>query len=662
MEMYARLFSIRVNRSGTKDEVDQNIAELLKMAHRDKYIDYRDIIYYTLAQMESERGNFDAAQKYLAKSAEFNTTNRTLKNKTWLQLAELSFHQKKYVIASNCYDSIDLNDPVLHDIESITSKKILLTIIKTQVEIIERQDSLQKIAAMPEDERKEFVRKLTRKLRKEQGLKEEPGVIIPIADKNQSAQTDLFTTAPAKGEWYFYNATLRTKGYSEFKSKWGNRANADNWRRSAGISIAQTGKPITGTDSLSQTGAVQQTGEISFDALYDQLPLTEALLKISNDSISNSLFILGKLLSEELEDCSSAIQTFEELRARFPQYEKMNEVLFKLYYCYGKSGQPDKAAGIKKSMEEKFPGSPLTSIVVTGKDPGNKKNNPEATKAYEQVYDLFIEGDFKKAIAEKEKADAQFGENYWTPQLMYIETVYYIKQNQDEKAYETLGKIIRNFPGTPIAEKAITLSQVLSRRKQIEEELTNLQIERPKEVAPPKTADTIATKTIVKANPDTVTVQPKQQVAPPVVPNPVIPTVDSTKNIQPASAFVFKPADKYSAMVLLNKVDMVWANETKNAFNIYNRNKYYNKQFNLSVADINGEYRVLLIGTFDNAQAALEYMQDAKKLSATQIIPWLKSDKYSFSIISAENFELLKSMKDVNSYQQFIEKSLPGKF
>lgn len=663
MEMYARLHSIRANKNGNKDNVDQNIAELLKMAGRDRYSEYRDIIYYTLAQMEAERGNLEAAQGYLAKSTAFNTSNPALKNKAWLQFAELAFSQKKYVIAHNCYDSIDLNDPALRDVESITYRKNLLAIISSQIQIIERQDSLQKIAALPEEERKDLVRKITRKLRKEQGLKEEPATLIPIGDKNQvQQQTDLFTNTSAKGEWYFYNATLRTKGFTEFKAKWGNRANADNWRRSAGISMAQNNKPVTVIDSLARTGVPQENGEINFDALYEKLPLTKELLKISNDSVSAALYLLGNMLSDELEDCSSTIQTYEELRNRFPDHEKMSEVLFKLYYCYTKSGQLDKAAAIKKLMSDKYADNPLTAIVLTGKDPRDKTKNPDATKAYEHIYNLFIEGDFTKAIEEKAKADDQFGTNYWTPQLLYIETVYYIKQKQDDKAYETLGNIIRTFPGTPIAEKAITLSQVLSRRKEIEDELSKLNVERPKEAAPVK-MDTLVTKTAVK--PDTAIVQSKQQaIAPPVIPPvAIVPKKDSVKLVETSALpYVFNPADNYAAMVILNKVDMVWANETKNAFNLYNRNKYYNRQFDLNVIVINGEYKALLVGAFENAQTALDYMHEAKKVSASQIIPWLTSEKYSFSIISTGNLELLKSLQDVNSYKQFIEKSLPGKF
>ena len=34
-----------------------------------------------------------------------------------------------------------------------------------------------------------------------------------------------------KGDWYFYNTSVKSKGFNEFKRVWGKRQNVDNWRR-----------------------------------------------------------------------------------------------------------------------------------------------------------------------------------------------------------------------------------------------------------------------------------------------------------------------------------------------------------------------------------------------------------------------------------------------
>ena len=662
MEIYARLNSIRIDTSGGKNYIEKNIAELLKMAKRDRYIDYRDVIYYTIAQIEMERNNLDPAIAYLKKSTENNTTDPSLKNKAFLQMAEMAFTLKKYRQSRSLYDSIDLNDPGLKNPREVNERKHFLINLVAQLDIVQRQDSLQKIAAMPEEERKNYVKGVVRRLRKEKGLKEDAessSAILVAIGQQANDQEDLFTNT--KGEWYFYNASLKSKGASEFKSKWGNRGNVDNWRRAAGMSF----QPIV-TKTVPDRPGNQPIGdevqappeEISFDALYGHLPLTEKQLKLSNDSLSEALYKLGKSFANDLEDCPSSIRANEEIVNHFPAFNKIEEVLFTLYYCYNKSGETVKAQQAKKQMEQKYAGSRLTTIVSTGKDPGSKLNE-EATKAFQNVYDLFIEGNFTKAIADKKIADSIYGSNYWTPQLMYIEAVYYIKQRQDVKATEILNVIIAHDPGSAMAVKAGTMLDVLSRRQKIEDELNGLNVTRVEEKRIP--VDTTTKIDTVAYTPLPQKEKPKAEVKVADA-KPVVKTADTVVNKPIISAYAFKPDDKYYAAVILTKVDMVWVNETKNAFNIYNRGKYYNKQFEYTVTPLNAEYKFLLIGSFDNAQAAAEYVQSVKPVSNSQIVPWLATDKYSFTIISAANLEILKTQQDIGLYKQFIEKNIPGKF
>jgi hypothetical protein len=115
-------------------------------------------------------------------------------------------------------------------------------------------------------------------------------------------------------------------------------------------------------------------------------------------------------------------------------------------------------------------------------------------------------------------------------------------------------------------------------------------------------------------------------------------------------------------MIILNKVDVVFGNETKNAFARYNSEKYYNKTFEISSVPLDADNKLVLIKPFENAQAAIDYIKDAKPKAATEIIPWLKADKYSFSIISDQNLEVLKANPDLTAYKLFLEQNLPGKF
>ena len=202
---------------------------------------------------------------------------------------------------------------------------------------------------------------------------------------------------------------------------------------------------------------------------------------------------------------------------------------------------------------------------------------------------------------------------------------------------------------------------VLGRRQKIENELSGMNVQRVEDKRQP-IVDTVVQKDTVAFIPLPQKEKPKDVVKIADNKPAVVKTTDTVANKPIITSYTFKPDDKYYAAVLLTKVDMVWVNETKNAFNIYNRGKFYNRQFEYSVNQVTPDYKVLLIGNFDNAQAAADYVQAVKPVSTSQIVPWLSADKYSFTIISAANLEILKIQQDIGLYKQFIEKNIPGKF
>ncbi|HVF97702.1 MAG TPA: hypothetical protein VM871_10285, partial [Flavisolibacter sp.] len=294
MEVYGRLNLVRISKEGGENAIDKNVAELLKMARRDKYEDYRDIIYYMAAQMEMERKNIAGAQDLLMKGAKYNNGNQASRSKAFLQLADVSFEQKKYFQAGAFYDSIQLSDLSQADVQRVESRKPPLRTIVENSAVVTRQDSLQRIASLPKQEQEEYIKKLVKRLRKEQGLKEEArptaGNQFPVAGQ----PVELFAST-GKGEWYFYNTTSRTQGANEFKQVWGKRPNADNWRRFAVVSQQQNRGTINPNDPRNPLvlATDAQPVELTVEALTASLPTTQEATKVSNDSIRAALMTLG---------------------------------------------------------------------------------------------------------------------------------------------------------------------------------------------------------------------------------------------------------------------------------------------------------------------------------------------------------------------------------
>jgi hypothetical protein len=70
----------------------------------------------------------------------------------------------------------------------------------------------------------------------------------------------------------------------------------------------------------------------------------------------------------------------------------------------------------------------------------------------------------------------------------------------------------------------------------------------------------------------------------------------------------------------------------------------------------------MLVRGFPNAQGAIDWTQKAKRVAPNEIVPWLKSGKYWFTIMTDNNLEVLSNKKDLSEYNKFLEQNLPGKF
>jgi hypothetical protein len=288
------------------------------------------------------------------------------------------------------------------------------------------------------------------------------------------------------------------------------------------------------------------------------------------------------------------------------------------------------------------------------------------TKRYDSIYNLFIEGNFDEALAQKKAADSLYSSNYWTPQLLYIQSVYYIRQRMDDSAKKTLQNIITLYPSSPLAAKAKTMIDVLGRRKQIEDYLTKLQIKRPDDsTATNNQQPTINNQPVPQQQ---VTVNQNQK--PPITPappanNPNAGKKDSTqsKPLVPVK-YAYSPdtSGAHLVAIVLDKVDPVYITEAKNAFNRYNKQTYYNKVIDINNVPISNDITLVVMNNFESAKVAYDYVDKTRKIAAGEIIPWMPAGKFSFIIITVQNLEVLKNAKDINAYKQFLAQTFPGKF
>jgi hypothetical protein len=218
------------------------------------------------------------------------------------------------------------------------------------------------------------------------------------------------------------------------------------------------------------------------------------------------------------------------------------------------------------------------------------------------------------------------------------------------------------YPSSPMAGKAQTMIDVLSRRHEIESYLTSLQITRPAEDSTSIT-DTLAQKPVVVNQPPPPV--PVADVQPPLVTTKVEAkrdTIQTKPLLVPTLSYTFDPSQPHSVVIVMDKVDGVYVSESKNAFNRYNKEKFYNKVIDITNVTLDDSTKLVVMSSFENAAAGLDYLEKTRKVAAREIVPWLPAGKYYFILISLPNLEILKTAKDIQQYRKFLLQSFPGKF
>jgi tetratricopeptide (TPR) repeat protein len=686
MDIYANLNQAKMLRNHDPAEIDKSIAKLLQMSRKDKFEPYRDIIFYSAAQLAMIKPDTAAAVFLYKKSTFYNTDNIPFKNKAFLTLAKIHYKQKKYKDAYRFYDSLQLADTSLGDVAEIQRRKNALAIIVANIDIIRREDSLQMIAAMSPADRSAFLKKLSKKLMKEKGIKENDSLYSnPAANyfNTKNASTDIFGNVTAtNGDWYFDNTTLKAQGLNDFKRVWGKRDNVDNWRRSSATNgnanslAGALGNPDVADSSTLAGGdanadplsapslklpSIPVQSDLSVNGLLSNVPDTKEKMSVSNKKLSKSLFQLGKDYQSLLEDYGAAIETYERSLQRFPDSLYAGELYLNLSYCYRKLGDLAKADYYKNLLLHKFEKSKYTLLALHPESMDPSKKDTAATNRYEKIYNLFIEGNFEEATKEKQQADSIYGQNYWSPQLLYIESIYYVRKRDDSTATKILHEIVSQYPKSPLKAKALTMIDVLKRRSSIEKYLTDLKVERMKEDSQIIVYDDAK----IIRNLPADTSNRIRLVAPqtsPVSPGKVV--IDPSKKPPPVVknlTFTFDPLSTQNIIMVLTKVDPVYSSEAKNALTRYNKENFYATPIVVTKDTLDKDRTLLVFSEFETADAAMKYLIKVKH-DAPSEISWLPPTKYSFYIISAGNLELLKENKKLQSYIDLLNKKYPGKF
>ena len=143
------------NYDGSESNRNTITRQLNKMLNDKKNEDYRDQIYYAFSEIARIDEDEDLQMDYLAKSVAASTNNNYQKTFSSLALADLYFENNEYREAQHYYDTAMMVIPKNYpNYEDLQKKSNVLKDLVNKLDEIDLQDSLLRIANLPEGQRK----------------------------------------------------------------------------------------------------------------------------------------------------------------------------------------------------------------------------------------------------------------------------------------------------------------------------------------------------------------------------------------------------------------------------------------------------------------------------------------------------------------------------
>ena len=448
---YQMVFYSKINRALSASSKDRGALkeELIDLAKDEKYIEFRDQIYYALANIELQDYHKEEGVDYLEQSAASPPSNPKQKAKTFKTLADVYFEDKEYVFAQKYYDStllaLDAKNPDFNDIKERNES---LTRLVSYINTIELKDSMLMLGSLTEKQRRDKIEEILYKEKIERIEEERVNNIDQGGDNAPTVMQQ--TTLGEKGSFWIYNETTKASGIKSFKAVWGNTVLEDNWRRSnKSQSLASEVADVNNSPIVSDN---------EIDAFLKQVPVSEEEIKTANISILNANYLSGLIYTNILKNNSEAIKSFKDNKKRFHPDPKITPSLYQLYIIYQNLNQRDDEISVKNFILENYPKSKEAKIIL---DPNYasklQKGKGEFEKSYEEAYNLVELKSYSASLA-KINALLKEEENPYQCQLLYLKSKVLSDLDKKTELDSALQKLVDNCSNTPlgdIAEKAL---------------------------------------------------------------------------------------------------------------------------------------------------------------------------------------------------------------
>ncbi|WP_299817815.1 tetratricopeptide repeat protein [uncultured Pontibacter sp.] len=696
LSFFSRLYIGQVSELEDKQDTERIATYYKKLLKDDKNTEYRDKIYYEMAQFALRQQNYAKALDYLEQSLRTPGTLQNQKAYSYVLAGEIYFDNlNKYNLAAAYYDSATQVYPkTALEYEAVTERRDILADFAKQFATIQTQDSLQQLARMGEAERTAYLQQLIQQ--KEEQRQQDSARQVAMAqnanrqnaDDNRNRRnnnnTSLQDNTTVGGVWYFDNPTAMASARSEFVRRWGDRPLQDFWRiRARGENTTNQAEiaraPVAAPEQ--QMSTAERT-QMQMQQYLKEIPLSTADLMRSEKEVEDAYFKLANIYSQKLRNPEKATETFETLIKRFPNSEHTAEAYYSLYLLYGKAGNQEQQQVYYNKIKQVYPNTTFARLVDDSDFMSkNAADNLKAHVLYDSAYSYYEAYEYKQATALLNQLVSQYPLNDIPDKVAYLEAMIIARTQKPDAFRSQLTQFKARYPNSSLLPKVnqlLATYQDLEQKNLLRQEAPEAPANNhsagnlsPEEKVSTEIASTavasaakpelqaagkgVATETALPAVPEkeqtaAISAKPEQNaVAAPgdsvELPVPTAPAVDPMAYTAGADSAFY--------VVLLYPADAPAFKDVLPKYEKYNSTYYKAQQLSLESVHFSDEKHMLVMQSFPDAKQAQAF--NVKQKAPQSPIGRIRGVEFVTFVISSANYQKFLQKKDLDTYLTFFK-------
>lgn len=466
---YKMAFNAMINAAGVfsgSGDTEKLKKELTKMLRDKKNLDFQDQIYFALGNLYFNEGDRETAVENYRKSVANSFSNQHQRALSSITLGDIYFEDLNYENAQAYYDSamiiIDENYP---DYAEISSKYKSLTNLVENLLTVTREDSLQKIAKMPDNEREALINGII-KAEQERQRNQENLALQGQRDQGyyRSNRYRMGMGSDQTGAgWYFYNPQTVSYGRVTFQQRWGKRPLEDDWRRSNKTTVSPDAEEEMAEMADSSQMVQREVDPLKKEFYTQDLPLTDSLMQISHEKIRDALYNAGKIFKSEYSNYERSAACFEELISRYPGNIYLLSALFDLYDLYELMGNTAKSSEYRTQIISRFPDSNYAQYLINPNFFVEMEARLDSlNRLYQEAYQHYRAGRYRNVIPVTTSIKNMKPDSTILSKIDFMNTVARGTQSTVHQFEQYLKEYIGKYPvaePTPLAGEILTLIQ-----------------------------------------------------------------------------------------------------------------------------------------------------------------------------------------------------------